>query len=205
LDPTLVGKELRKHPRTLAHEQFAVATLIFMILMGGKAPYSRAGGASPTENLVAAEFPYCLGEERRTRNAPKGVWRFIWSHLPFRIKTLFHETFVDQKRPTLEAWRSALEAYLKGLAQDWHCDQLFPRTLKAMHRPGEPPPETRVCLRCKTLFPILSFGRGHHPRPEPEHCHCCREILQLNRQNKQQTQEQQQGTNHVHRIGYFPY
>ncbi|MDR1486287.1 MAG: hypothetical protein LBT09_15900 [Planctomycetaceae bacterium] len=78
--PEIQGKDFKTFLRTKDHELFAVATLLFMIFMPGKAPYGHEGGEGVAENIKQGHFPYCY-KEKATVNAPKGKWKFCWSHL----------------------------------------------------------------------------------------------------------------------------
>lgn len=96
--------------RTKANENFAVATLLFMILMPGRNPYAHAGGGSPVDNILTMHFPYALGEKRSDRT-PGGAWRFIWSHLPYRVKETFHQTFTKQEGKSDYNMKERLSVY----------------------------------------------------------------------------------------------
>lgn len=112
--PEIQGKDFRHFLRTSEHEEFAVASLIFMMMMPGKPPYSHQGGADGATNIRKMHFPYPLGE-KSSSGAPEGAWRFCWSHLTRRIKELFHQTFHvdyrDQNRPSLTDWLRAFKDY----------------------------------------------------------------------------------------------
>lgn len=112
--PEIQGKDFRHFLRTSEHEEFAVATLIFMMMMPGKPPYSHQGGADGATNIRKMHFPYPLGE-KASSGAPEGAWRFCWSHLPRRTKELFHQTFhvdyKDQNRPSVTDWLRAFTEY----------------------------------------------------------------------------------------------
>ena len=94
--PTFTAPELIKKKsfglRSIGNENFAVATLLFMLMLPGKPPYAMQGGEGISDNILKGDFSYPLGE-RRTGKTPEGPWRFCWSHLPFKIKEAFYETF----------------------------------------------------------------------------------------------------------------
>lgn len=89
-------KKYNEYLRTFEHEYFALATLLFMILLPGKAPYDQIGGDSIIEGIKEMDFSYPLGE-KSNKKAPKGLWRFMWSHLTFDLKYAFYNTFNKEK------------------------------------------------------------------------------------------------------------
>ncbi len=107
--------------RTLGNENFAVATLLFMIMHPGKPPYAMQDGIGIKENIISGEFSYPFGE-RKTGKVPKGPWRFCWSHLTYQLKSTFYETFwrngnlhSEKKRPSTGYWLRLFETYLESL------------------------------------------------------------------------------------------
>lgn len=145
--PLFTAPEIQHHKdynflRTLGNENFAVATLLFMIMHPGKPPYAMQDGAGIVENIANGEFSYPLGE-RKTGKVPKGSWRFCWSHLTYRIKEAFYQTFrhdgtnhEESKRYDAEYWLKLFEEYLyllesgKFFAQDEEALLIFPTRLK---------------------------------------------------------------------------
>lgn len=106
--PEIQGQKYTSFLRTKDHELFAVATMLFMILLPGKPPYSQQGGGTPGENIKNMQFRYPFRNEdenieHRGEKLPSGPYRFIWSHLSFGIKEAFHETFRENKRVSLES------------------------------------------------------------------------------------------------------
>ena len=89
--PEIQRKKFDSFLRTLGNEEFAVATLLFMIMLPGKPPYSLQGGENQIDNIINGEFAYASGE-RTNGKAPEGVWRYIWSHMPRYLKDDFYET-----------------------------------------------------------------------------------------------------------------
>lgn len=112
--PEIQGVNFHTFLRTPEHELFAVATLLFMTLMPGKAPYSHQGGESASLNIREMHFPYPLGDNHSDR-VPLGPWRFCWSHLSFGIKEAFYQTFHSdyrqEPRVTLRKWLNLLTEY----------------------------------------------------------------------------------------------
>ena len=140
--PEIQRKEYSSFLRTLGNEYFAVATLLFMIMLPGKPPYSLQGGENQIDNIINGDFAYASGS-RSTGKAPEGMWRFCWSHLPRYLKDDFYETFrkggehsTEATRYSTEDWLQKFEYYLdllksgKLASQDSMSLDIFPSRLK---------------------------------------------------------------------------
>lgn len=138
--------------RTKKEEDFAVSTLVFMMLMYGKTPYAQVGGESPIDNILSLHFPYAVGD-RRGEGVPQGDWRFVWSHMTRRMKENFlkvfnkedgNSEFNSNERLSVKQWIQELERY-ENVLLSWEeelakdpfslkCDpmslELFPDRLK---------------------------------------------------------------------------
>ena len=94
--PELQGKKYETFLRSFGNEYFAVATLLFMLMLPGKTPYAQQGGGTPLENIKSMEFPYPFGGTKG--GVPEGPWRYCWSHLTYEIKKAFYETFMKWEK-----------------------------------------------------------------------------------------------------------
>ena len=116
--PEIQGQDFARFLRTKEHELFAVATLLFMIMIPGKPPYSHLGGEDGAENIRKMHFPYPLGE-RSSQGAPEGAWRFCWSHLTREIKESFYKVFHSdhrgQPRVSVSEWLRLFRRYERVL------------------------------------------------------------------------------------------
>ncbi len=110
--PEIQRKKFDTFLRTMGNEQFAVATLLFMIMLPGKPPYSLQGGENQIDNIINGDFAYASGE-RTNGKAPEGVWRYIWSHLPRYLKDDFYETFHKGGRQSTENTRFSDDDWLR--------------------------------------------------------------------------------------------
>jgi len=121
--PEIQGVAFGTFLRAPEHELFAVATLLFMVLMPGKSPYSHQGGGSGYLNIKEMHFPYPLGDNH-SEGAPLGPWRFCWSHLTFGIKEAFYQSFHSDHRQdarvTLGKWLKLLRDYERLLNLPTH-------------------------------------------------------------------------------------
>ena len=113
--------------RTEEHEYFAVATLLFMIFLSGKTPYSFQGGGNMKENITSMNFSYPLGDEDNYM-APQGMWEFIWSELSYEVRKAFYTIFKENLRLSIEDWLNILNIYLEDLQQGVYPTAIFPNS-----------------------------------------------------------------------------
>ena len=90
--PEIQRKNFSSFLRTQGNENFAIATLLFMIMVPGKPPYAQQGGEDPIANIINMDFSYPFGNNSN-KKTPDGPWRFIWSHLTYDLKKAFYNTF----------------------------------------------------------------------------------------------------------------
>lgn len=150
--PTMKG-EYADRLRTPAEERFAIAVMLFMILITGQHPYNRAGTDGDITRLIEEGiFPYQLGEIPGV-DQPEGQWRYMWSHLPKNVKTEFWNTFHRDGKgygrpPTAQKWLRLFadyKQYLDGPKNfDPQSNDVYPTRFKAMA------PDTPIydCAQC---------------------------------------------------------
>lgn len=133
--PEIQRKDFSTFLRSQEHENFAIATLIFMLLLPGKPPYSHQGGGDPLANIIKREFSYPL-KDKSNQKTPEGPWRYIWSNLPFKMKAAFYECFRNGSRPSVEDWLNHLDHYLYLVTKNPPVvvSTLFPSHLKPITR-----------------------------------------------------------------------
>lgn len=119
--PEIQNVKFTEFLRTEEHELFAVATLLFMIMIPGKAPYSHQGGTDVAADIRVGHFPYPLGKKGQQK-APEGVWRLCWSHLSRSIKEQFYQSFHQdhrgQRRVAVGDWLASFRDYARLLRRD---------------------------------------------------------------------------------------
>lgn len=166
--PEIQGVDCGKFMRTKQHEAFSVATMIFMLLLPGKPPYSQQGGGSPGENIKNMEFPYRHGADTSSKNAPQGPWFLIWNNLPFYIREGFSKTFREGNRLTVDQWIKILLRYEKDIKQSHYSNDIFPE--KIMIRNGIP----TICTKCaKVENASQSYLNGLVDRNQKFLCASC--------------------------------
>ncbi|VVP50859.1 hypothetical protein PS903_05279 [Pseudomonas fluorescens] len=147
--PEIQGKEYGKYLRTKDHELFAVATMLFMILLPGKPPYSQQGGGTASDNIRNMNFPYRFKKDSgkgKVSVTPVGTWQNIWSHLPYLLKQAFSNTFEDNQRRPIGDWLTLLAQYGEELHKGKHSDELFPAAFRITD------PVEAVCGSCKKTY-----------------------------------------------------
>lgn len=105
---------------------FAVATILFQILMPAKEPYSKSDSAE--EDLEAIKngifaYPHPnMSQRATTAQAPKGNWRFCWSHTYRDVRAMLYETFMKgsehylpENRYTVNDWLKVFKLYYKKI------------------------------------------------------------------------------------------
>lgn len=159
--PEIQGRDFKTFLRTREHEHFALASLLFMMLVPGKPPYSQQGGADPASNIRKRDFSYPLGKESN-KKAPPGPWRFIWSHMPYKTKEAFYNCFKQGKRISPEEWLDVLRRYRNDAEKGYVSSDLFPEGYKIVE------PVTVTCSACGRKYEdsrpavqeILAVGRS---------------------------------------------
>ena len=141
--PEIQGKRFSEFLRTEGNENFAVATLLFMLMLPGKPVYSQQGGENQISNILNMDFSYPIGDISN-KKTPEGAWRFMWSHLSYRMKEAFYQTFMkgerhstEDKRLSVDDWLSILYAYRKAISpggnmikNDPMANDMFPNRFK---------------------------------------------------------------------------
>jgi len=127
------NKDFKQLKRTFESENFSLSIILFECLMLGRHPYDKVGGDDPLTNLRNAYFPYGKG---RGGEIPKGPWYNIWSHMSYRIKSLFIQTFTEgvkdpTKRTNINTWHQEISIYLSEMNKGWHNKEIIPNQPKA--------------------------------------------------------------------------
>lgn len=127
--------------RTIDHERFAVAVLLFMIMMTGTFPYENSGSDDTVQNIRSGLFPYGYDGYSERELQPPLRWLYVWSHLSHDLKRLFWNSFhrdgsrySPAERVTVEEWIRAFEGFKKILAYpdiDPQSLEIFPIRRKA--------------------------------------------------------------------------
>ncbi len=141
--PERQGIDYSSYLRQRSDDNFAIATLLFMIMLPGKPPYAQQGGETSDENIRKMDFSYPCGDKSNGKT-PDGPWRFMWSHLAYKsVKEPFYNTFAKdgeyqkpKDRLSVDAWISNFSNYLELLdngimgKNDYMSEWIFPKRYK---------------------------------------------------------------------------
>lgn len=159
--------------RKLSDDLFALATIIFLIMIPGKFPYDMRGGDDVQQNIINGDFSYANGENANGL-APMGNWRFCWSHLPKELKDALYSTFrkgekynSPDTRLNAGQWLSIFQRYLRRI-ENGEIQNIDPMSMdiipvRLKYQQGV---EYARCLDCKIEYrkDILEKGHGYCPR-----------------------------------------
>lgn len=180
--PEIQKKRFETFLRTHEHERFAIATLLFMILLPGKPPYSHQGGGNPQDNIKKGEFSYPLGDQSN-KKTPDGPWKFIWSNLPFKIKSAFFNCFNNGERLSALEWLKLMRAYSSDLENGWVSNELFPVKYKSVseHAKTEYGAEEGFvelkCDKCGIVFTVSTETSQETDTKMGVYCRECWRVL----------------------------
>ena len=165
--------------RTEQEELFAVATMLFMILITGQFPYARTGadGGDFSTLIKEGKFSFQFGGPS-DRDQPEGNWKYMWSHLPPPVKRMFWNTFHRdgnryQSRPSAIEWLHVFRDYKQffGSADDF--DQMSHDVYPTRFKKKDADTPEYNCAQCGTSM----IGRWQEDRQSywtPSLCADCR-------------------------------
>jgi hypothetical protein len=178
--PEITEPSFEKFLRTGDHEAFALASLIFMVLMGGKPPFSFQGGGDPCENIRQGNFPYVTDQSL----IPAGAYRYIWSYFPYFLKHGFERAFVGQNpsnRPSAQEWVSILSRYLEAIRLEKLAEarEIWPNSF----RPFKGKDYVQLqCAECSSFFQTGAKDAAKRKQYPKILCGNCLAILMLAKQ-----------------------
>jgi hypothetical protein len=178
--PEITEPSFEKFLRTDDHEAFALASLIFMVLMGGKPPFSFQGGGDPGENIRQGKFPYVTDQSL----IPAGAYRYIWSYFPYFLKRGFERAFVGRNpsnRPTAQEWVTILSMYQEAIRLDKLAGarEIWPNSF----RPFEGKDYVQLqCAECSSFFQTGAKDAAKRKQYPKILCGNCLAILMLAKQ-----------------------
>jgi len=129
--PEIQNKNFNMFKRTINNENFAIATLLFMIFHAGQSPYAFRGGTSPQENIKQRNFTYPF-RRHITHLVPKGLWENMWNMLDTTMKKAFFDCFTYDIRPSSTEWISILKDYYNEIEKGNCENKLFPQSYRTV-------------------------------------------------------------------------
>ena len=195
--PELLGRHYGTFLRSYGNEAFAVAVLMFLLMVPGQHPYTQRGGMSIEEGIREMQFPYPLGD-LGAKKLPDGMWNHMWSHLPYNLKEMFYCTFqkgekysTEETRLNARSWLSIFKRYqwaLDGMVEkDEQSGWIFPTRNKRHGQDDDECHEERVCRNegCRNTFTVtVAEHRLRQKRGLAPHMYCekCRRMHRLMRE-----------------------
>lgn len=159
--PELQGRKI--YLCTKENENYAVAVLVFMLMMPGKIPYAIGPNQTIDQAIQDRQFPFPYGNVHGGHAMPS-MWRFMWSHLtPF--KDPFFNTFQKggkyespEHRRTVGNWIGTVLRFRDELEHPYDPESLkiYPRTFKRGKNV-----EFYTCRYCGTAHPKFYFNNRY--------------------------------------------
>lgn len=155
--PELLGRKIYLCGKE--NENYAVAMIVFMLMMTGKTPYTLGHQTTVEEAIKKRQFPFPCGNVHGNHALP-GMWRFMWSHLT-PLKELFYNTFQKggkfddpASRKSVDNWIVTIKYFRKELENpsDPESLKIYPKTFK--RKKGE---EFYQCKKCGIWHPKFYF------------------------------------------------
>lgn len=124
--------------RTMESEYFAVSVLLFELLVTpGRNPYTDGGDL--LQNILEGRFAYPLGND--TGVTPPAPYIYCWSHIPYHMKYLFHESlsangscYAPEQRPTVQEWSRACRKWKRMFDTEHIADKESYRIIPTRHK-----------------------------------------------------------------------
>lgn len=129
--PELWGRNFVDFLRTLSHEDYCIAMLVFSVLFCGLHPYARRNGKETLrEEILEKTFPYRL-DNSNVDEIPIGGYNFIWEYLPENLRIMLYDVFALGKRHEAIEWYAAVVEYkdmlLNKKFEDSESYKVFPK------------------------------------------------------------------------------
>ena len=175
------GKKYESYLRTKDDDIYAIATLVFQLMLPGKLPYSFSGGGSEKENMKPENFPYKC-DDNGYNNAPDGQWVYIWSNLPFKLKEIFCRIFRKNDKVKVYELIKEIKDYIYQLDKGYQTKEIFPLTHKQLDNDGNVIKDDFKKFRCKNCNKIFALPNQKvdyiHLKgwKLPSKCNICKDI-----------------------------
>lgn len=136
--PAIYKRLNTSHPRygtflrTPEDENYAMAVLLFELLMLNQSPFSSKGVTDLAQAVREGKFAYRFAPKDSNEVAsdgsdtPDGPYRMIWGNMPYAIREGFYNTFARAMPPTPVHWRNALQNYEHDILSGSYTRELTP-------------------------------------------------------------------------------
>lgn len=118
--------------RTPEDEDYAMAVLLFELLMLNQSPFSSKGVTDLAQAVREGKFAYRFAPKDNSgavsdgSDTPDGPYRMIWGNMPYAIREGFYNTFARATPPTPAHWRNALQNYEHDILNGSYTRELTP-------------------------------------------------------------------------------
>lgn len=115
-------------PRTKQDEEYAIASLIFQILMNGQAPFASKSteNRSIIDDICDYRFSFKTKENTGT-DVPDGPYRMIWNNMEYNCKNKLSEVFEGKKIYSAKQWKNVLSEYIKKIQSGKANNEISPK------------------------------------------------------------------------------
>ena len=104
-------------------ENYALAILLFRILMLGQHPFSTRGNMTTAQAMRERVFPYTADE---VEDIPEGDSWMIWKNMPRKLTDAFLKTFREWDAPSASEWQELLGSYAYSIEKYGFTRELAP-------------------------------------------------------------------------------
>lgn len=114
--------------RTMQDEQYAIASLIFQILMNGQAPFASksTGKKDIIDDICNYRFSFKT-KDNYGSDVPDGIYKMIWNNLDYDCKNMLSNVFENGRLYSPKQWKKALEKYLSRIYNNIDNDEIKPK------------------------------------------------------------------------------
>jgi len=127
--PEIQHKNFKTFERTIENENFAIATLLFILLHAGQSPYTFKGGSTPQKNIAEQNFTYPYAQDI-TNLTPDGMYENMWNMLSSNMKKAFYDCFKSGMRPSSKEWSILFHQYRNEIDAKECVNDLFPTSYR---------------------------------------------------------------------------
>lgn len=112
-------------PRTKDDEDFALASLLFHMLMLGQTPFAAKNKSNIDEVIRSYSFAYRT-KENRGDDVPDGPYALIWNNTPPIVKDKFADVFTGKRKVDANEWEKSFGSYIYMIRNGRSTDELLP-------------------------------------------------------------------------------
>lgn len=113
--------------RKVEDDEYALASLLFRIIMFGQQPYASKGNNEMPEAQARRSYNFSFRfEDEAGQTAPEGCYSMIWNNMPYNVRRLFVSVFKDGKNVTAKTWEFEINKYADQIKEGKYTNELIP-------------------------------------------------------------------------------